>query len=77
MLKNVKNGAFHNVYNYWGDRSEMESLNVSILWPGGGSSPPLGRPVCGFDNEFCPEAAKGIKKNIYCTRNIHEKITRF
>ena len=24
-----------------------------IMWPGGGSEPVLGRPVCGWDNEIC------------------------
>ena len=24
-----------------------------IIWPGGGSEPVLGRPVCGWDNETC------------------------
>ena len=28
--------------------------NVTLLWPGGSTVAPLGRPECGFNNEFCP-----------------------
>ena len=62
MLQNVKNGAFQKIYNFFG--TTLQVLNATILWPGGGTIAPLGRPVCGFDNEFCPEEVKGKKQNI-------------
>ena len=33
--------------------------NVDILWPGGMSVAPLGRPACGWDNEYCDESDPG------------------
>ena len=52
------------VANFFGTTGELQLLNQTILWPGGATEIPLGRPACGFDNEFCKEAAKG-KGKIY------------
>ena len=37
-------------------------LNKTFLWLGGSKTAPLGRPVCGFDNEFCPDKVEGLKQ---------------
>ena len=37
--------------------------DADILWPGGTSKPPLGRPSCGWNNEFCQEDDPG--KNVF------------
>lgn len=52
------------VANFFGTTGELQLLNQTILWPGGTTKIPLGRPACGFDNEFCEEATKG-KEEIY------------
>ena len=49
------------VGNYFGTTGELQLLNKTIIWAGGSTKIPRGRPVCGFDNEFCKEAVKGIK----------------
>ena len=47
------------IANFFGTTGELQLLNQTIIWPGGTTQIPLGRPACGFDNEFCEEAAKG------------------
>ena len=49
------------VFNYFGTTGELQLLNKTIKWPGGTTKIPLGRPACGFDNEFCKVDAKGMK----------------
>lgn len=46
------------VANYFGTTGELQLLNQTIIWPGGTTTIPIGRPACGFDNEFCEEKAK-------------------
>ena len=48
------------IANYFGTSGNLEWLNKTIVWPGGTTTIPLGRPECGFDNEFCEEAKEGI-----------------
>lgn len=50
------------VANYFGTTGELQLLNQTIIWPGDTTEIPLGRPKCGFDNEFCKVEAKGKKK---------------
>ena len=52
------------VANYFGTTGELQLLNQTIIWPGGTAEIPLGRPKCGFDNEFCKVEAKGMKQII-------------
>ena len=52
------------VANFFGTTGELQLLNQTILWPGGATEIPLGRPACGFDTEFCKETIKG-KEEIY------------
>ena len=52
------------IANYFGTTGELQLLNQPIMWHGGTTKIPLGRPACGFDNEFCKEATKG-KEEIY------------
>lgn len=49
------------VGNYFGTNGELQLLNRTIIWPGGTTTIPIGRPACGFDNEFCEEKAKGME----------------
>ena len=51
------------VANFFGTTGQLELLNETIVWPGGTTKIPLGRPVCGFDNEFCQEEVKGMVCN--------------
>ena len=50
------------VANYFGTTKELQWLNQTIIWPGGTTKIPLGRPACGFDNEFCKKVAEGMKQ---------------
>lgn len=50
------------VANYFGTTGELQLLNQTIIWPGGTTEIPLGRPKCGFDNEFCEKTTKGMKQ---------------
>ena len=50
-----------NVANYFGTTGELQLLNKTIIWPGGTTTIPLGRPACGFDNEFCEVKVKGME----------------
>lgn len=49
------------VANFFGLTGKLQLLNKTILWPGGTTKIPIGRPACGFDNEFCKADAKGMK----------------
>lgn len=49
------------VANYFGTTGELQLLNQTIIWPGGTTTIPIGRPACGFDNEFCEVKAKGME----------------
>ena len=53
QLRNLHDGRLRRVANYFGITQTLEFLNVTLIWPGGATTPPLGRPECGFDNEFC------------------------
>ncbi|XP_022796077.1 atrial natriuretic peptide receptor 1-like [Stylophora pistillata] len=46
------------IANFFGTTGELQLLNKTVMWPGGTTKVPLGRPPCGFDNEFCQQAAK-------------------
>ena len=53
------------VANYFGTTGELQLLNQTIIWPGGTTTIPIGRPACGFDNEFCEVKAKGMESMQY------------
>ena len=57
QLRNVVTGPkYQRVGNYFKNSDSLEILNsTKIIWPGGSTKPPLGRPICGFNKEFCPE----------------------
>ena len=67
QLKNVQNGRYHRVFNYYNEGNRLELLNeTTITWPGNTQTAPVGRPKCGFDNELCPTATdKQRKVNFY------------
>ena len=54
-----KDHKFTRFGNYFGAFGQIEQLNVTVVWHGGITTVPIGRPPCGFDNEFCPEKEKG------------------
>lgn len=47
-------GIFHGP-----SKSYQFKNDTKAIWPGGSETAPLGRPVCGFDNEYCPPAPPG------------------
>lgn len=59
-LQSVVGMKKERVANFFGTRLEM--LNKTFVWLGGSTAAPLGRPVCGFDKEFCPEKVEGLKR---------------
>ena len=63
QLKNIKDGKYHRVFNYYNTYNRLELLNETVIvWPGGTETAPIGRPKCGFDNEFCPTDAEKDRK---------------
>ncbi|XP_048580890.1 atrial natriuretic peptide receptor 1 isoform X2 [Nematostella vectensis] len=56
QLRNHQNRSLVKIANYFRVTDTLEILNNTIVWPGGGTNPPLGRPECGFDNELCTPA---------------------
>ena len=63
QLKNVRNGRYHRVFNYYNTDNRLELLNETVIvWPGNTQTAPIGRPECGFDWEFCPSVADNISK---------------
>ena len=59
-LQSVVGMRKERVANFFGTTLEM--LNKTFFWLGGSKTAPLGRPVCGFDNEFCPDKVEGLKQ---------------
>ena len=54
QFKNIQNGRYHRVFNYFNVEKRLVLLNETvIIWPGGTNQVPLGRPVCGFLGELC------------------------
>ncbi|KAK3753336.1 hypothetical protein QZH41_015271 [Actinostola sp. cb2023] len=55
QLEIGKNGAFDTFATFFGPTKTYQFKNsTTIIWPGGSTVAPLGRPVCGFDMEYCP-----------------------
>lgn len=52
MLRNIFQRQYHIIK--MNDNQKIVNLS-QIVWPGRKRMPPLGRPVCGFENEFCQE----------------------
>lgn len=53
-IQNFVNNTYKRVGNYFPKANKFELSNTTkIVWPGGGTDPPIGRPECGFDGEFC------------------------
>uniref|UniRef100_W5M3H3 Guanylate cyclase n=1 Tax=Lepisosteus oculatus TaxID=7918 RepID=W5M3H3_LEPOC len=58
-VQNKSNGTFQVIANYFGTRKNYEQVpGLSIVWPGGRSTPPLDTPVCGFTEEMCEDDSK-------------------
>nr|XP_022316872.1 atrial natriuretic peptide receptor 1-like isoform X2 [Crassostrea virginica] len=51
-LYNIFNENFTQVAGFNSTQSRF-FRNVSIIWPGGGTHKPLGRPACGWNKEYC------------------------
>ena len=62
QMKNFHNGKMVRVANYFRHSEKLEFLKITTVWPGGSVTAPLGRPDCGFSNEFCtpPGMTAGI-----------------
>ena len=58
QLKNVQNGKYIRVANFFSSKDQLEMLGGTITWPGGTKQVPLGRPKCGFDGELCAAPKK-------------------
>ncbi|XP_015754056.1 PREDICTED: atrial natriuretic peptide receptor 1-like [Acropora digitifera] len=55
QLKNFQNGKMLSVASFFMETGKLQfGSNVTLLWPGGSTVAPLGRPECGFNMEFCP-----------------------
>ncbi|XP_077994091.1 atrial natriuretic peptide receptor 1-like [Glandiceps talaboti] len=55
MMLNVHDGQLVPVVNWFPSRKTFDRRpNVTIYFPGGSTTPPIGRPDCGWDSEFCP-----------------------
>ena len=67
-LQSVVGMRKERVANFFGTTLEM--LNKTFLWLGGAKTAPLGRPVCGFDNEFCPVKVEGLKQLAFHFRTM-------
>ena len=54
QFKNIQNGRYHRVFNYFSLEKKLQLLNETVLlWPGNTNKAPLGRPYCGFQGELC------------------------
>lgn len=67
QLKNAKGGKYHRVFNYYNTYNILELLNETVIvWPGGTQTAPIGRPKCGFDNEFCSSTTDAKGEILFC-----------
>ena len=63
-----KDQKFIRFSNYFGPTGAMELLNETVTWHAGKTEIPLGRPPCGFENEYCPEPVKGrVRLDVLCS----------
>ncbi|XP_044174474.1 atrial natriuretic peptide receptor 1-like [Acropora millepora] len=55
QLKNFQNGKMLSIASFFMETGKLQfGSNVTLLWPGGSTVAPLGRPECGFNMELCP-----------------------
>lgn len=67
QLEIAKKGVLDTFAIFHGPTKSYQFVNsTTVVWPGGGTTAPLGRPPCGFDNEFCPPKPVGT-----CERFLH------
>ncbi|KAK3106092.1 hypothetical protein FSP39_012602 [Pinctada imbricata] len=60
VLHNFKDGHYINIAYSTGIGHDSTFLkNVTVTWPGGSTVTPLGRPRCGWNNEYC-QVQEGI-----------------
>lgn len=52
---NPESGYFELVANYYHDLGLQYVDSRAIHWAGGRDTPPLDKPICGFDNSLCPD----------------------
>lgn len=66
QFKNIQNGRYHRVFNYFSVEQQLVLLNETvIIWPGNTKQAPLGRPYCGFLGEFCVKSVETDSKKCY------------
>ncbi|KAL5010593.1 hypothetical protein ScPMuIL_012898 [Solemya velum] len=59
MLHNIQNGQYVTIATTDHESQEVNFLeNTPVLWPGGTYVKPLGRPLCGWQGEFCDDQGK-------------------
>ena len=59
QLQNVQKGRYKRTANFFVTTNYLQMLNTStVIWPGKTTAVPIGRPDCGFNNEFCPPEAE-------------------
>ncbi|XP_077994096.1 atrial natriuretic peptide receptor 2-like [Glandiceps talaboti] len=51
MLRNIQNGSYVKVAEYYYSRNTYEDIGRSIIWPSGRTTPPRDRPAC--TGEIC------------------------
>ena len=72
QLKNIQNGKYHRVFNYYNSENRLEELEnrTTIVWPGNTKTAPIGRPKCGFAGELCSTSLNKrcnlLTENFYC-----------
>ncbi|XP_068752048.1 atrial natriuretic peptide receptor 1-like [Montipora capricornis] len=54
-LQSIMSGNKVRIVNFFGTSNRLEFENKTIVWLGGSTKVPLGRPECGFEKEFCPD----------------------
>ena len=60
-LQSIMSGKKVRIVNFFGTSNRLEFENKTIVWLGGSTKVPLGRPECGFEKEFCPDIVEGLK----------------
>lgn len=75
VVKNVQNGRYKRTANFFTGRNLLRVLNDTVvIWPGKTTKVPVGRPECGFNQEFCPPDPATGKYEVFV--KIDKKIDR-
>ena len=50
----LNNGTWITMFEYIPSNQSIQFVTTDVLWSAGVSSPPKGRPPCGWNKELCP-----------------------